>query len=648
MTEKKIRVWLSASVAIVTVILFSFIWLVNLNQSAEIRSVLRMYILVLGFFVVAALVLFFMCTEIFDINRELEKSKVLMMTIIMLLIAQVAFTFASYTSQQTNMTFRIMDAAKEFYDRTESVNAIEDVSYNLKIADAMHELMPEYPEFEAAIVVNPNDIVLFSEGGSYKKGDRIVYDSTYDHIIPMSIKGETLVLRESPAYVDGILNSAFSELLTIMAASIFLSVELMLFAMQLLNDRVHVPEPIDGVSSCTALRYVRQIAFLFYFASRLPNSFISVMAKQIGGELFGLSGSVLTGIPQSAETLLTCAAIFLTASLMERKGWKVPFSAGLVLVAAGNFLTAFSGTILLFIISRAVTGLGYGFCWMTLRNFALFGRNEEEKAEGFTLLSAGMYAGINCGSVLGSILAEKLGYPVVLVISAVLTVLCVASVFNMENRIYVKPAAKAAVDTEINSTERKKAGAYAIFKAIAFVILMITPTCIAASYINYYLPLYFTETGGSISDAGRARLLYGLLIIYAGPFFGRMIGRHPGYIRWNVVYNGLIGAGFVLFGLMQNYLMAFTCVLFLGLADSFGFAAQNNYFLKFKAMKSLGESVAMSVLSFIKKMAEMLGPIVFGLVIAEGSGMAVAMLGIIFLAAIVVYTITEIKRSALQ
>ncbi|MBE5847117.1 MAG: MFS transporter [Lachnospiraceae bacterium] len=647
MTEKKIRIWLSASVAIVTVILFAFIWLVNLNQTVEIRTALRMYILVLGIFVVAALVLFFMCTEIFDANRELEKSKVLMMTIIMLLIAQVAFTFASYTSQQTNMTFRIMDSAKAFYDKVEGVTAIEDVSYNQDIADAMRELMPSYPEFSAAIVINPNDIVLFAEGEGYQAGDRLEYNSSTDHMIPMSIRGESLILRESKEYVDGVLNSAFSELLTIMAASIFLTVELMLFAMQLLNDRIHVPEPIDGVTSCTALRYVRQIAFLFYFASRLPNSFISVMAKQIGGELFGISGSVLTGIPQSAETLLTCAAIFLTASLMERKGWKVPFSAGLVLVAAGNFMTAFSGTILLFIISRAVTGLGYGFCWMTLRNFALFGRNEEEKAEGFTLLSAGMYAGINCGSVLGSIIAEKLGYPVVLVISAVLTVLCVASVFHMENRIYVKPSANAA-DDEAASVIHKKAGAYAVFKAIAFVVLMITPTCIAASFINYYLPLYFTDTGGSISDAGRARLLYGLLIIYAGPFFGRMIGRNPGYIRWNVVYNGMIGAGLVLFGFMQNYLMAFACVMLLGLADSFGFAAQNNYFLKFEAMKSLGESVAMSVLSFIKKMAEMLGPIVFGLVIAEGTGMAVAMLGIIFLVAIVVYTFTEIKRSIVR
>ena len=38
MTEKKIRIWLSASVAIVTVILFAFIWLVNLNQTAEMMG----------------------------------------------------------------------------------------------------------------------------------------------------------------------------------------------------------------------------------------------------------------------------------------------------------------------------------------------------------------------------------------------------------------------------------------------------------------------------------------------------------------------------------------------------------------------------------------------------------------------------------
>ena len=46
--------------------------------------------------------------------------------------------------------------------------------------------------------------------------------------------------------------------------------------------------------------------------------------------------------------------------------------------------------------------------------------------------------------------------------------------------------------------------------AVLFVILMIAPASISASYLSYYLPLYFTQIGRSITDVGRAQLLYGM------------------------------------------------------------------------------------------------------------------------------------------
>lgn len=651
MSEKKIRVWLSVSVSIVTVILFAFIWLVNMNQTAEIRSALRMYILVLGFFVIASLVIFFLFTEIFDGNGNLEKSKALTMIILMLLIAQVAFSFASYTSQQTNMTFRTMDSAKLYYDQLDKAENLAECNYDGDIPTVMHVMLLRYPEFEYAAIVDQENRVLCSDGTRFEVGEVLERDAVADCILPIGRNGSVLLLRTSEAYAKKQLSKAFSELLTIMAASIFLTIELMLFAMRLLDKRIAIgklkEENNEGKTlPSDALYYVRQIAFLFYFASRLPSSFISVMAKQYGGSFLGIQGDVLTGIPQSAETLFTCAAIFVTAKIIEDKGWKPSFTVGLVLVVIGNALTAFSPNIVIFILARAVTGLGYGFCWMTLRNFALFGRNEEEKSEGFTLLNAGLYAGINCGSVLGSILADKLGFQVVLLISAVLTILCVASILKLENEVYVntRKATKMATDYKKNELGiNPKVGFSPYLKAVAFVILMITPTCIAGAYISYYLPLYFTNTGGSIADAGRANLLYGLLIIYAGPYFGKLLGKHPGYVKWNVFYNVIMGAGFILFGLFDSYALAFVCVLMLGLADSFGFAAQNNYFLKLKSIEKMGDSVAMSVLSFIKKMAEMLGPIVFSLVLAVGSPFAFFTVGIVFVAAVLFYLLFEIK-----
>lgn len=134
---------------------------------------------------------------------------------------------------------------------------------------------------------------------------------------------------------------------------------------------------------------------------------------------------------------------------------------------------------------------------------------------------------------------------------------------------------------------------------------MIAPACIFGSYLSYYLPLYFTDIGRSVADVGRAKLLYGILIIYVGPMLSRKFAasRHPGL--WNLVYILLIVSAFILFGLVGGLIAAFAAVLILGFSDSFGFVAQNNFFLNMLLARRLGKSKFLSALSLIKKLLEM-------------------------------------------
>ena len=68
----------------------------------------------------------------------------------------------------------------------------------------------------------------------------------------------------------------------------------------------------------------------------------------------------------------------------------------------------------------------------------------------------------------------------------------------------------------------------------------------------------------------------------------------------------------------KGMLFPFLGAVLLGTADSFGFGVQNNYFLELPSIKRMGASRALSVLSFIKKMLEMTGPLVFAFAISAG------------------------------
>lgn len=433
--------------------------------------------------------------------------------------------------------------------------------------------------------------------------------------------------------IRGELMNTSVELLTTLVISVFFSVEMVWLMIKLTTERKQ-----ERTLQPTALSYVRQIAFLFYFASRLSAAFIPIMAKNFGETVFGMSTNAAAALPQSTETLLTCAAILITTEILTRKGWKLPFGIGLLLVASGTFLSAVSPTLIVFIGARAVVGLGYGFCWMTLRNLALFGKNDSEQAWGFSMLNAGLYAGMNCGSSLGAILAEKFGYQNVFFIAAALTLLCSGVIIRMENAVL--PRREEVLPEE---KEHVSFSVWEKLQVISFSVFMIAPSCIVASYLGYFLPLYFESMGRGVADVGRAQLLYGVVIVYIGPRLSRMIiERDKNLLISNYVYNLLFSAGLLIVGGFGGMTMAIIAVLCLAVADSFGFSVQNNYFLALPPVKNMGGSKSLSYLSLLKKITEMLGPTMFALVITLGFERGVQLLGGVFIAALAMFFLTQI------
>lgn len=425
------------------------------------------------------------------------------------------------------------------------------------------------------------------------------------------------------------------ELLTTLVISVFFSVEVVWLMIKLTTEK----KQADRIQP-TALSYVRQLAFGFYFASRLSASFLPIVAKSFGETVFGLSANGAAALPQSAETLLTCAAIFITTEILTRRGWKLPFGIGLLLVAGGTFLSAIAPSLVVLIVARAVVGLGYGFCWMTLRNLALFGRNDREQAWGFSMLNAGLYAGMNCGSSLGAILAEKFGYQKVFFMAAALTLLCSAAIVRMENAVLRESGQAASKGQKKGETEQREAG-FSLkekLQVVSFAVLMIAPSCIVASYTGYFLPIYFESIGRGVADVGRAQLLYGVVIVYIGPKLSRfVIRRDRKLLGANCAYNLLFSAGLLFLGCVGGLSAAMLGVLCLALGDSFGFSVQNNYFLALPSVRRMGASRSLSCLSFLKKLTEMLGPTLFAAVIVLGYERGVLLLGVIFAAAAVLF-----------
>ncbi|MCR4740434.1 MAG: MFS transporter [Lachnospiraceae bacterium] len=640
---RKTRLYLFIGSVLTIVMVAAFLYILHINEPAEYKTVPFQVLFILTILACIALGFFYAKGPVFDIEGKLESTNINAMLIAVLVIIQIAFFFEIVAVRQQIFHYG------QYKEIRTAISVAEECKED-KLNDVLKQLCTG--SFVEISAVDEKGKIRYS---SDKKrigqniGNGIENTQQFNYVFT---KTEQIYFFVDPSHVAAQIRAIILNLLTVLVTSLFFSVEMVLLMFRLIvrnTEKIDVSDSQGGRKikddrrMLSSLYYIRQIAFLFYFASRLSAAFIPTMAKSLPNPLRGISDNAAAGLPQSAETLLTCSAIFITTLILEKKGWKLPFVAGLIMVAAGTFMSAVSANLPVFVLARAIVGLGYGFCWMTLRNLSLFGRDKNEVLLGFALLNAGIYAGINCGAALGSILADIFGYKTVFYISAIATFLTSAMIIRMENAVLphsepqkTGPDGKARKNT-VNDVQT----------VISLIVFMIAPASIAASYTSYYLPLYFESIGRNVTDVGRAQLLYGIMIVYAGPAISKKITGMGGMRlkKVNFAYNALISISLLLPGLGSGVLLPMMGAALLGTADSAGFGVQNNYFLGLPAVSRLGAGKSLSLLSFLKKIMEMTGPFVFAAVMVIGYQKGIRFLAESFMIMAVLFVVFSFIRN---
>ena len=187
------------------------------------------------------------------------------------------------------------------------------------------------------------------------------------------------------------------------------------------------------------LGFVRPAMFLFLFAIDLSMSFLPLHMQSFDAELFGLSRDIVLGLPISAEFL--CVGIFLLVAgvWMDRRGWHEPFFVGLLVVGVGSLCSWATNSALIFILSRAMVGVGYGLTLMSAQGLVINFSGSNGRARGFASLFAGLYSGSICGAAAGAILAERFGYGKVFFFGAIVVLFLIVFSWSFMRSAAARP-----------------------------------------------------------------------------------------------------------------------------------------------------------------------------------------------------------------
>lgn len=592
-------------------------------------------------------------------NGQLNKRSLLIAMTLILATAQASFgvinvfTFRSAYHDVVNNNLNI--AADMIGNRINKVVGFGFTYDELDgVDDWLRNLVGPVKEIQSVSLNNSDGKLLFSSLASpdIPLGDEVQNQASQKNIANVtrtlgkdsSDSAATLNITASKRFVDEKVFALALDAVTMFITSIFFLVEMLVFIIIVLSNQVVISEwneaeKVDpnhhhGMTAKQEHKMeivqhencARVLAFLLLLCSYMSITFIPLLMKEIYQPLWGLSFNVIVGLPIASEMFGAFLSSLLAGYFIDRYGWRPIFVCGFILLSIATLISALTDNAVNFILIRCFVGIGYGAAWMGLRGLVATGKSNRERTHGFSILNAGIFAGMNCGAVIGALLAQRVGFSVVMILASL--IVAVALPFTFSLTVNSKP-------TITGNNKLTLAGLRDFFlhkDTFFFFVLITIPSAITTSFLTYFFPVFANSVDVNQGDIGRGFLLYGICMVFIGPLLVRFFAHKKVNTKHLMLASSLIGVlSLTTFWSFPTFIGALVAIVILGIADSVGLVSQNGYFMSLPSAEKIGHGKALSFYSAMKKIGQFSGPAVFGVAVSLGTLLGVGLIASAYL-----------------
>ncbi|MBQ3076234.1 MAG: MFS transporter [Clostridia bacterium] len=392
---------------------------------------------------------------------------------------------------------------------------------------------------------------------------------------------------------------------------------------------------------------VRPVVFLFFFISNMPTAFLPVFARSLWTDAFPMPVEVATALPVSAELLVTAIVSLVCGFAVSRIGARLMCIVGVGLQAIGNFLCFLAPNLTALVLASGITGTGAGLIILAINSYIAGYEDDNQINDGFMHYNAALLSGINCGTVIGSAIAEHFDYSsTYFTATCICLLLAVFAFFCIRDHKHEAPAGGKEGETAKPNVLRF------LFKpsVLRYFLLISSPYLICASFMNYFFPIFGEESGLTPTQISLAFLLTGIISIYFGPTLTKLFSEKFGARKSMLIATGLYAAALLIFIVRPEISSCYVAVAIFAFADSFGFTAQSVYYSTMPETLAIGEGPAMGINSGFENAASTVGPLIFGTALMAGNVAGITMIfaGFVTLALLFVFTSRIGKGAARQ
>ncbi len=285
---------------------------------------------------------------------------------------------------------------------------------------------------------------------------------------------------------------------------------------------------------------IRIVLFLFVIGEELNKSFLPLFIESTDNPIPGISTAVAISLPIAAYLLAIAVASPFATRLVAAFGQRGLFLIGIVPAALSHLGMVFADNVVQIIGLRTMTGVGYALATIACLEYVLDRISASGRAKGIGMFVAVVIGGTFVGTALGGIIADRLGYSTVFLISFSLVILAGLLALRLMPRESATDGERAALFS-IRDIRL-------ILKQPSLMLLMAGVTVpmnvLMAAFLWYLVPLTMASIGSTAATIARTLMVYYLVILLGSPLIVRVA--KGGFKNWTLVGFGSVISGAVL------------------------------------------------------------------------------------------------------
>ncbi len=356
--------------------------------------------------------------------------------------------------------------------------------------------------------------------------------------------------------------------------------------------------------------------FFFIFGVELSRSFFPLFVRDLYDPSLGLDPSIAIALPMSVWVVAMLVTTPMSLAAIRRWGVRETLLIGMAPTSVGLIATAYASGFIELIAWRCVTAAGFGLVTATILVRLAMTAPVRRRALNLGVFVTAAGGGSVCGTAIGGILAERIGYQNTFLVGAV--IVFVAMVIAMG---FLSPGEGAGGDVDTHDQDRQR-GSLRIYvspRFIAFMSLSALPSRIVlAGFLFFLVPLYLDSLGFGGAAIGRTMMTYFLVLLIMNQAAALIADRFQNHGVLILVGGVSSAIGCVMFVSTAEVLPLVFAIALVGLGQSLVMTPQVAVLPAYfhRETSEFGSGAITAAFRVVERGGSIIGPLVAGVAVA--------------------------------